>query len=446
VNPFKVFIPTTRGAARILSITKEAPEIRSVLCIEGSFEALPVSTGYDQFVRRPTGVVEKLLGEGSYRTDLDKPITQGDSWQLGLLLAHVLHAADRLTSTRIGPSASGAVWASGEVTPALDIRPVDHMRQKFNESCALLQEMHDGGTRVTLLLHPTNLEDIADLVPEDWNIIAADTVRDAIAGIGLELAMPPTTTAPVARPQGRRRARLLIGVGLGAAMFGLIAYHLPVQALRNAITYEQAGQHRALLMEIRTNLARKNWVVTNAFYFFEVFYLGSRSQRLAEALDITISTDDASQKTASDATIDSDIDVACRESLVAGQRIETVFPMLPAAGCQVRLTVENSFANKVRVWLAVTSEGVAGTPEVKFRSGADLQPGDRFQTPPFAVTNDGLTLYAVVSDRPDFGWRKWFENLIQTPDGPVTRANIERLTGSGIGVVVARQPETADFQ
>ncbi|MGB1961764.1 MAG: hypothetical protein ACPHUB_04805, partial [Candidatus Puniceispirillaceae bacterium] len=107
-----------------------------MLCIEGSFEALPVSTGYDQFVRRPTGVVEKLLGEGSYRTDLDKPITQGDSWQLGLLLAHVLHAADRLTSTRIGPSASGALWASGEVTPALDIRPVDHMRQKFNESCA----------------------------------------------------------------------------------------------------------------------------------------------------------------------------------------------------------------------------------------------------------------------------------------------------------------------
>ena len=446
MNPFKVFIPTTRGAARILSITKEAPEIRSVLCIEGSFEALPVSAGYDQFVRRPTGVVEKLLGEGSYRTDLDKPITQGDSWQLGLLLAHVLHAADRLTSTRIGPSASGAVWASGEVTPALDIRPVDHMRLKFNESRTLLQDMHDGGTRVTLLLHPINVEDIADLVPEDWNIIAADTVRDAIAGIGLELAMPPTITAPVTRPKGRRRARLLIGVGLVAAMFGLIAYHLPVQALRNAITYERAGQHRALLMEIRTNLARKNWVVTNAFYFFEVFYLGGRSQQLAEALDITISTDGASQTMASDATIDSDIDVACRESLVAGQRIETVFPMLPAAGCQVRLTVENSFANKMRVWLAVTSEGVAGTPEVKFRSGADLQPGDRFQTPPFPVTNDGLTLYAVVSDRPDFGWRKWFENLIQTPDGPVTRANIERLTGSGIGVVVARQPETADFQ
>ena len=42
---------------------QRAPEIRSVICIVGSFEALPVSGSYDQFVRRPTGVIEKLLGE-----------------------------------------------------------------------------------------------------------------------------------------------------------------------------------------------------------------------------------------------------------------------------------------------------------------------------------------------------------------------------------------------
>ena len=45
-------------------------------------------------------------------------------------------------------------------------------------------------------------------------------------------------------------------------------------------------------MEIRTNLALRNWVVTNAFYFFEVFYLGAKSARLATALDISVSTDD----------------------------------------------------------------------------------------------------------------------------------------------------------
>ena len=102
--PFKVFIPTTRGAVRVLSITREAPEIRSVICIGGSFEALPVSGSYDQFVRRPTGVIEKLLGEGSYRTDLDGPVTQGDSWQLGILLAHMLEKSGGLTSKHFATS------------------------------------------------------------------------------------------------------------------------------------------------------------------------------------------------------------------------------------------------------------------------------------------------------------------------------------------------------
>ena len=100
MNPFKVFIPTTRGTVRVLSITREAPEIRSVICIVGSFEALPVSGSYDQFVRRPTGVIEKLLGEGSYRTDLDGPVTQGDSWQLGILLAHMLEKSGGLVDSR----------------------------------------------------------------------------------------------------------------------------------------------------------------------------------------------------------------------------------------------------------------------------------------------------------------------------------------------------------
>ena len=143
MNPFKVFIPTTRGTVRVLSITREAPEIRSVICIGGSFEALPVSGSYDQFVRRPTGVVEKLLGEGSYRTDLDGPVTQGDSWQLGILLAHMLEKSGGLLDLRCAPHGNGVIWASGEVSPAMDIRPVDHMRQKFSESRVQLQALHN---------------------------------------------------------------------------------------------------------------------------------------------------------------------------------------------------------------------------------------------------------------------------------------------------------------
>ena len=35
-----------------------------MICIVGSFEALPVSGSYDQFVRRPTGVIEKPVAVG----------------------------------------------------------------------------------------------------------------------------------------------------------------------------------------------------------------------------------------------------------------------------------------------------------------------------------------------------------------------------------------------
>ena len=436
MNPFKVFIPTTRGAVRVLSITGEAPEIRSVICIAGSFEALPISGSYDQFVRRPTGVIEKLLGKGSYRTDLDGPVTQGDSWQFGILLAHMLEKSGRLVDSRGASQGNGVIWASGEVSPALDIRPVDYMRQKFSESRAKLQALHDNGETVTVLLHPSNREEIADLIPEGWVIIEVERVSAAAAAIGVEIVAlsaairhQSTPAAPLWRPVSIAIAPILLALCL-------IGYHFPVQALKNAYSYEQAGQHRALLMEIRTNLALRNWVVTNAFYFFEVFYLGAKSKKLASSLDITLSKDDGQT---------ADTGGACGEALAAIHRIDGVFPMLPNTGCRVRLTVENKFSHKVRVWLAVTSQNDDGMPEVKFRSGADLLPGDRYQTPSFVVTNAELSLYTAVSDRPDFGWRKWFENMIETPNATVQRANFGRLTDSGIGVFIVRQPEAGDF-
>ena len=407
-----------------------------MICIVGSFEALPVSGSYDQFVRRPTGVIEKLLGEGSYRTDLDGPVTQGDSWQLGILLAHMLEKSGGLVDKHCALHGNGVIWASGEVSPAMDIRPVDHMRQKFSESRVQLQALHDNGETVTVLLHPSNKAEIADLIPEDWIIIATERILDAAATIGVEIATPSTAPRRQITPAAPRRRRVAIAIAPILLAICLIGYHLPVQALKNAYSYEQAGQHRALLMEIRTNLALRNWVVTNAFYFFEVFYLGAKSERLADALAITISTDDGHTPHSGG---------ACGEALAAIQRIDVVFPMLPATDCTVRLTVENNFSHKVRVWLAVTGQNDNGMQEVKFRSGADLRPGDRFQTPSFVVNNADLSLYAAVSDRPDFGWRKWFENMIQTQNAAVQRANIGRLTDSGVGVFVARQPDSGDF-
>ncbi|MEP6149304.1 MAG: hypothetical protein ABJ201_17940, partial [Nisaea sp.] len=84
----RVLIATTRGPVEVQNIARENPAVRSVICVGGAFTALPVSPAYDAFVREPTGVVERMTGHPVYRTDVAAPIEAGESWQLGMFLAH----------------------------------------------------------------------------------------------------------------------------------------------------------------------------------------------------------------------------------------------------------------------------------------------------------------------------------------------------------------------
>ncbi len=99
MSRFCIVIPTTRDAVELVSITEEIPDIASVLCLKNSFQALPVSPAYDAFIRRPTGIIQKLFGDKSYRTDLSAPITQGQSWQLGVAIGHLVHHHQALSAT-----------------------------------------------------------------------------------------------------------------------------------------------------------------------------------------------------------------------------------------------------------------------------------------------------------------------------------------------------------
>ena len=143
-----------------MSITAEAPDIRSVVCLNDSYQALPISAGYDQFVRRPTGIIEKLLGPSAYRVDVSAPITQGDSWQLGLALAHILKHNDEFVDHGGGT----LIWASGEVDSQLRVNSVDHIAAtKIEASREMLQsairERTEGDTaychRKTSAIYPS---------------------------------------------------------------------------------------------------------------------------------------------------------------------------------------------------------------------------------------------------------------------------------------------------
>ena len=86
----RVVVATTEGPSTVLRVTAEDPAVRSVVCLGRSATALPISRAYDAFVRAPTGIVERAVGHRAFRLDVSAPIDDGDSWQLGLYLAHRL--------------------------------------------------------------------------------------------------------------------------------------------------------------------------------------------------------------------------------------------------------------------------------------------------------------------------------------------------------------------
>jgi len=155
VSLTRVFIATTEGPSEIQRIAEDDPEVKSVICLNGTAEALPVSLGYHSFVRKPTGVVERLFGCPTYRIDVSRRISNGQSWQLGVLLAHGLHAQGRL-ATKDGP-ADEVYWVTGEVRHNLDVTPVDHVREKLRQSESLFDGLTHLPAKVTVLVPDGNV-------------------------------------------------------------------------------------------------------------------------------------------------------------------------------------------------------------------------------------------------------------------------------------------------
>ena len=125
----RVFIATTEGPVAVQKITPEEPDVPSVACRDGTTEVLAISRDYTRFVNRGTGLVAALTGHGAYRLDLDRPVDGGRSWQLPVLLAHLLEAEGRLA----GPTepADLILLATGEVDRDQRVRAVGRVREKL---------------------------------------------------------------------------------------------------------------------------------------------------------------------------------------------------------------------------------------------------------------------------------------------------------------------------
>lgn len=186
----RVAIATTRGPSLVQRITPEDPDVRSVVCLDGKAMPLPISTSYDHFVRVPTGVIERRFGHCAYRMDVEQPIDDGASWQLGVYLAHALAAAGRLAGR--GQQEEALLWCTGEVDAELTVRPVEHVAEKLERSLPLFREALAAGRRLIILVasgagpDPAVWAAAQGLDPALTEAATVESIADAAGLLGIE--------------------------------------------------------------------------------------------------------------------------------------------------------------------------------------------------------------------------------------------------------------------
>ncbi len=182
----RVYVGTTEGPVAIERITREAAP-NSAMCIGRSTREATASAGYEAFVKQPSGVVERELGPyspGAFRLDVSADIGDGDSWQLGVFVAHALAAEGRLADYH--ENADAALWLTGEVANDLEVKPVGPVPDKLRASRGDFETLASGGTPVTVIVPTANREylDQAALPPSiTW--VAVSRTDEALEAAGL---------------------------------------------------------------------------------------------------------------------------------------------------------------------------------------------------------------------------------------------------------------------
>ncbi len=258
MNAVRVFLATTEGPSEVQRIAEEDPEVRSVVCLNGTSDALPISAAYDSFVRKPTGVIEKYYGHPVFRVDVSEPISDGRSWQLGLFAAHALLAAGRLAQKK--ETADHVVLVSGEVNHDLKAAPVAHVPEKLRRSAALFAALREAGTALSVFLPSANVAELETawlreqgFGKKGFRAIAVDTAADVCRHLGLADPLAPADapleTAPETKA-GKTGGWSLPKVPVAAALVMVAAVMIAVTLWRSGlgewIDLADKGRYRQL--------------------------------------------------------------------------------------------------------------------------------------------------------------------------------------------------------
>jgi hypothetical protein len=411
-----LWIATTRGPVEVVSITEEDPEIRSVLCLADSFQELPISPFYDAFVRRPTGLIEQITGHPSYRIDLSGPITQGQSWQLGLTVAH-LFAAEAKQANFSPPDA--LIWTTGLVTPKGMVLQVDEIALKWQMTCGELARSSWHEKSIIIMAHAANIEELQALEKVSASglsitYVPVSSVGDIIGYFDLSIGKVPTP--PTTPSKGKIPMIVAAFVGMLATLTILVKLATDVTAPLSRL--DQEGRYRELFMEMRLMRQEGNWLDVNGAFFFQK-YLEFRAAGLGDDIHIEIRSVSQTSKRCKKrtATITTD-----------------TLPDWVHHPCKFQLTVANKSDRTVGIWVAFTNHEPASKANLLTRNHALLQAGQSITLPEFTIDGTGAlkTLLAIASQMPDLELMPWFDAIANArqADGQM----IDRIYKSGTGL------------
>ena len=168
MKKYTVIIPTTNDVVGINDIVKEDPLVSSVICENNNLEALPISPFYNSFVKSPTGIIEKLVGHSSFRTDITKPIHNGKSWQLAIAIAHIFLKNNILNFSNenqlLTKKTEEIIWASGTINSNLEIKKINYLDQKIYNSMSFFKNCIKNEVQINIILSIQNRDDFNSLV------------------------------------------------------------------------------------------------------------------------------------------------------------------------------------------------------------------------------------------------------------------------------------------
>jgi hypothetical protein len=211
-----VFIATTGGPVRVERITRErAPQ--SMVCLNRSSTVLPISAAYDSFVRPGSGVIERTFGPfepGAFRLDVSAPIESGESWQLGVFVAHAISVSQNYMLAA-AEEADAVVWLTGQVDCDLAVGSVGHVAEKIHASRAALSGWRTAGRPVSLFVREgaDHAAVVAAGAPAGVAVVDVRSAGDVLAALGLATSPAARGNTLLAPPATVKRApvRLLAG-------------------------------------------------------------------------------------------------------------------------------------------------------------------------------------------------------------------------------------------